>query len=69
MIGALVARNNLRVKNARQPVLKYSLVFVTFLFLSHGYSFDFTVWNTFWLKFNSLHLENQALGKKMHILM
>ena len=47
MIGALVARNNLRVKNARQPVLKYLLVFVTFLFLSHGYSFDFTVWNTF----------------------
>ena len=63
IIGALAARNNLRVKNARQPVLKYPLVFVTFLFLSHGY-FDFTVWNTFLLKFNSLHLENQALGKK-----
>ena len=66
MIGALAARNNLRVKNARQPVLKYPLVFVTFLFLSHGYSFDFTVWNTFWLKFNSLHLKSQAWGKNAY---
>lgn len=46
--------------------LKYPLVFVTFLFLSHGYSFDFTVWNTFWLKFNSLHLESQAWGKNAY---